>query len=128
MQCSGPVLRFFLAVAAVLAGGHAFASERYRCTAYLVRECGPSGCTEVAASAEFTLDMPARSYRYCFKKTCRTGGVATWHGRLNSEDKGIVGFRQLGEAQGFTGSLDLDEDKLTLMDEPLYLLGRCETE
>ena len=94
----------------------------------MVRECSPSGCTEVAAIADFTLDVPARSYRYCFRDACQTGGVETWHGRLKSEDKGILGFSQLGKVKGFTGSLDLDEGKLVLVDEPHYLFGRCETE
>ena len=130
MQCSGPVAGFLLTVAAVLAGGHgvAVASERYRCTTYMVRECSPAGCREVAASADFTLDVPARSYRYCFKQACRTGGVETWHGRLKPEDNGIIGFSELGQVRGFTGSLDLDKGKLVLIDEPHYLFGRCVTE
>lgn len=114
--------------AATLAGGNVLAAERYRCDTTTIRDCSPTGCTDVAASGSIALDLPARTYRLCFEGDCHTGAVETWLGRIKPEDKGIVGFSQLGKVDGFTGSADLDSGELVLIDGNRYWFGRCSAE
>lgn len=76
--------------AEALAGAAARASDRYGCGAQHIRDCGASGCTEVAGTGTLALDIAALTFRLCLEDDCRTGRLEAWPGKPRPEDKAFT--------------------------------------
>lgn len=128
MQALGRLVVFFILGLMAAGDGVVAAAERYRCDTEAIRDCGSSGCEPVAEGGDIAFNLPARTYRKCLASDCRDGAFEMWSGQLKPEDKGYVGFSQLGVAKGFTGSIDFDRGEFVLIEGSRFWHGRCKAE
>lgn len=125
MRDFGRIAVSLLFGALVLAGSAAWASENYHCRTQHIRDCQPTGCTELAEAADIALDVSGRTFTICIKGLCRNGALDAWDGKPDDVQKGIVGFSQPDKVNGLTGMADLDRGEFVMIDGTRYLLGRC---
>lgn len=122
MRNAGGVVAMLLGL---MTASQAVAAGSHVCTAAAISDCNPAGCTEVKATGSITLDLAARTHRFCFRDVCRSGLVEAYFATMKAEEKGYVGFAELGHPGGFTGAINLDTSEFTIVDGTRFWQGRC---